>query len=98
MTMIEQPNYAPGMREAAGQLRAKVERAASLINRLDAQLASMTYSGPAADRFRAEMTQTRSILVRSNDLTCQAADILVRDALRIETQAAQGIMNGGSLS
>lgn len=95
--MIQQPNYAPGMRDAANQLRAKVEYTSSLINRLDAQLASMSYAGPAADRFRGEMAQSRSILVQANSITHQLIDILLRDAQRIESNIASGLAPGGEL-
>ena len=47
---------AMGMRHAASQLRTKADRVSAVHNRLNSQVAAMTFTGPAAQRFRNVMT------------------------------------------
>jgi uncharacterized protein YukE len=44
------------MRIAASQFGSKADRTAVVVNRLNAQVNSMIYTGPAADQFRAAMS------------------------------------------
>jgi uncharacterized protein YukE len=43
------------MRIAASQFGSKADRTAVVLSRLNAQVSSMVYAGPAADQFRAAM-------------------------------------------
>ena len=47
---------AQGMRIAASQFSSKADRTAVVLSRLNAQVNSMVYAGPAADQFRAAMS------------------------------------------
>lgn len=95
--MMEVPNYAPGMRHAAAQLRPKIESTAALPNNLEARVAAMAYAGPAADRFYSELTTCISMLRQAGNLTNQLSDILIRDAQKIESQAMGGFPTGGAV-
>lgn len=72
-----------GMRHAASQLRSKAERVTAVANRLDADVAALIFTGPAADRFRGSMAREvqdlRTVARVMNDtaatLTKGAADV-----------------------
>jgi uncharacterized protein YukE len=81
---------AEGMRHAAAQLRGKADRIAMVLARLDRQVASMTYAGPAADEFRGVMAAQRVQLRETTRILCETADILSRSAVRAETDPRLG--------
>ncbi len=90
--MMQQPNYAPGMRHAAAQLRERADRLASVISRIDGQLTSMSYSGPAADRFRSTMAGHRSTLTGVHGHMTETVNILLRGAQAEENKNGIGGM------
>jgi uncharacterized protein YukE len=78
------------MRQQAANLRDAAERVATLVERLDRRVEATEYRGPAADRFRASMTD-RSLRGRRaaqelNDL----ADMVLQGAARAEQTTAGG--------
>ena len=77
---------AAGMRHAAAQLQSRAERIGGVINRLDAQVAAMTYAGPAADRFHASIAEHRAVLANTQGILRGAADTLVQGAANAEAQ------------
>lgn len=72
------------MRHAASQLRSKAERTAAVLGRVDGQVSSMTFAGPAADQFRAVMGYERYRLGEIARILGQAADTLNDAANRVE--------------
>ena len=87
------------MRAAAAQLRFRAETLGDVAATVDAGCASMTYAGPAADQFHANIltngSSLRGVAARMNEL----ADTLVREAAVLEEQlaqqAAQNVQQGG---
>lgn len=75
---------AGGMRHAAAQLRARAERAVAIAARLDGRVPSMTYTGPAADRFRASIATEQSRLRTVARTLNEMADALLRGAAAVE--------------
>lgn len=75
---------AAGMRHAATQLRSKSDRVATVLSRVNAQVAAMTYAGPAADQLRAAMSHEQSAMKESVRILGEAADIMDRGAARLE--------------
>lgn len=75
---------AQGMRHAASQFRSKAERVAVVMSRLDNQLSSMVYAGPAADQFRAAMSTERYRLNEIVKALAQVTDVLNDAAARVE--------------
>lgn len=79
---------AAGMRNAASQLRGRADRLAAVIRRLESETGSMTYAGPAADRFRSNMSFIDGQLAQVLQRMTEAAEILVRGAAEVEAKAA----------
>jgi hypothetical protein len=87
------------MRAAAAQLRFRAETLGDVAATVDAGCASMTYAGPAADTFHANIlsngSSLRGVAARMNEL----ADTLTREAAVLEEQlaqqAAQNVQQGG---
>ena len=75
---------AQGMRHAASQMRSKVDRVSAVVNRLEAQVGSMVYAGPAAEQFRAAMEYERWRLREIARILGQAADVLTQGAASVE--------------
>jgi uncharacterized protein YukE len=75
---------AQGMRHAAAQFRSKGDRVAVVLSRLDGQLASMVYAGPAADQFRAAVNWERDRLRQILNALVRVADVLNEGAARVE--------------
>ena len=75
---------AQGMRHAASQFRSKAERVAAVISRLDVQLGSMSFAGPAADEFRAAVNADLARLREIRRILGQAADLLNSGAANVE--------------
>jgi uncharacterized protein YukE len=72
------------MRHAASQFRSKAERVSVVLNRLDGQVNTMVYAGPAADQFRATMNAERNRLSEIVKALAQVADVLNEGAARVE--------------
>jgi uncharacterized protein YukE len=87
MTMM-QPGAgdAAGMRHAAAQIGAKADLIVGLVRQLDAQVSAMTYAGPAADRFRAEVADQRANMLQTQGILRNCVEILNNAA----TAAAAG--------
>ena len=79
-----------GMRSAATQLRGKVDRIATVLSRLDRQVASMTYAGPAADQFHVVMANERVQLLETTRILSETAGVLTRSASRAEIDTRIG--------
>jgi hypothetical protein len=88
------------MRAAAAQLRFRAETLGDVAATVDAGCAGMTYAGPAADVFHANIvtngSSLRGVAARMNEL----ADTLTREAAVLEDQlaqqAAQAAQQGGT--
>jgi hypothetical protein len=88
--MITPPGtYAPGMRHAAAALRDRADRLGAMAAQLDTTLATMTFAGPAADRFRASSTFTRDELVKLRGLLLQSVETLLQGAAADEAGATR---------
>jgi uncharacterized protein YukE len=72
------------MRIAASQFGSKADRAAVVLSRLNAQVNSMVYTGPAADQFRAamafEMERLREIIAAIH----RVVEVLNAGAAKVE--------------
>lgn len=88
--MINQPSYAPGLRMAAAELNGRVDRLSAVISRVDTQIASMTYAGPAADRFRSSLAYYRSELMKTHANMTETVNILNRAAQSEESSIRNG--------
>jgi uncharacterized protein YukE len=88
------------MRHAASQFRSKGDRVAVVMSRLDSQLASMVYAGPAADQFRAAVNSERERLRQILNALTRVADVLNEGAARVEADPLgyYGAEGGGSPS
>ena len=75
---------AQGMRHAAAQFRSKADRVAVVLNRLDGQMNSMVYAGPAADQFRAAMSSERNRLGEIIKVLGRVTEVLNEAAARVE--------------
>ena len=75
---------AQGMRHAAAQFRSKADRVGVVVNRLDAQLASMSFAGPAADQFRGALSWERHRLWELVKVLGRAGEVLNEGAARVE--------------
>lgn len=83
------------MRFAASQIRAKVDRVGVVLARLDAELVSMTFAGPAADQFRAAMADQMRQLTEASKILARAADALIRGAANVEADPIGFYESGG---
>jgi uncharacterized protein YukE len=75
---------AQGMRHAASQFLSKRDRVAAVINRLERQVQSMSFAGPAADEFRAAIGAETARLRQIANILGQAADVLHSAAANVE--------------
>lgn len=80
----------PGLRHAASALRLRADQAGSVANQLGNTLATMTYAGPAADRFRASANLHRDELVQVHAILTRLADAMVQTAAQEDARAAGG--------
>ena len=78
-----------GMRRTAANLRTRAAELATAGARLDAQLASMVYAGPAADRFRATVSDRRRRIGQAASEMHASADTLTRAAFTVESSLGQ---------
>jgi len=83
------------MRHAASQIRSKADRVGVVLSRLEAQVASMTYAGPAADQFRAAMADEMRRLTEASRILAQASDVLLRGAANVEADPLGFYGSGG---
>jgi uncharacterized protein YukE len=81
--MQERPDAA-GMRNGAAQLRAKADRVAAMLTRLETQVGAMTYTGPAADRFRRDMATRSQVSRETIRILGTAADLLNQGAAAVD--------------
>ena len=77
------------MRAAAAQLRFRAETLGDVAATVDACCASMTYAGPAADTFHANIVTNGSSLRGVAARMLELADTLTREAAVLEEQLAQ---------
>lgn len=75
---------AEGMRRGAAKLRRRAADLTAINARLDGQIAAMAYAGPAAERFRADIANTRNSITVGAGYLQQLADILTRNAAATE--------------
>jgi len=83
------------MRHAAGQFRSKADRIAAVIARLESQLAAMSFTGPAADEFRAGMNAEVARLREVRRVFGEAVDLLNSGAANVEADP-MGFYSPGS--
>jgi uncharacterized protein YukE len=76
------------MRSEAYSLRAQAEALASLAQQLQGRIESLTFEGPAADRFRAGMTERYQESLRLAGELQDLADYVFRAAARVDAQIA----------
>jgi uncharacterized protein YukE len=84
MSMMSPAGDAAGMHHAAAQISAKADQLAGLVRQLDSQVSAMTYAGPAADRFRADVAVHRGNLVETQRMLRNTAEILIQAAVSAE--------------
>ena len=82
--VMETRGDAAGMRHAATQMRAKADRAMTVSRRLYSLGASMSYAGPAADRFRSSIAFEETQLHAVAQILIEMADALNRGAASVE--------------
>jgi len=75
---------AQGMRHSADQFRSKGDRTAVVTNRLEAQIGSMSFMGPAADELRAAINAELGRLREITRMLGQAAELLYSAAANVE--------------
>ncbi len=84
-----------GMRAGAAQLRFRAERMAQLAAQVDAHVMGMTYSGPAASRWRAAVDDQSARLRAAAGRLEGTADALLQDATLVEeTQTLERLLGG----
>ena len=88
---------AEGMRHAASQIRSKADRAAVVLSRLENQVDSMIYAGPAADQFRVAMNLERYRLREIVTALGRVTDVLNSAAARVDADPL-GFYGTGSAS
>jgi uncharacterized protein YukE len=74
------------MRSEAYALRNQAEALASLAQQLQGRVEAMTFEGPAADRFRAAMTERYQDSLRLANELQDLSDYVFRAAARVEAQ------------
>lgn len=91
---------AQGMRYAASQFGSKADRVVVVLSRLDVQLNSMVYAGPAADQFRAAMTWEGQRLREIVTALGRVVEMLNAGAARVEVDPLgfYGAQDSGSTS
>ncbi len=85
---------AMGMRHAASQLRARADRVSAVHNRLNGQVAAMTFTGPAAQRFRNVMTAELERMRETARVLADAATTLNQAAINVENDPLGFYQNG----
>jgi uncharacterized protein YukE len=75
---------AMGMRHAASQLRSKADRATAVSARVERQVASMGFTGPAADQFRSAMAAEQDRMRRVAVELMRVAESLEQAAARVD--------------
>ena len=83
------------MRASAARLRLRAETVATVSARLSQHVDGMVYAGPAADRFRAAMTERNLRAQRVVARLTQLADTLTRSAAQVEEAQAEAQASGG---
>ena len=89
---------ASGMRHAASQFRAKADRVAVVLSRLEGQVDAMVYAGPAADQFKAAMGTERHRLREIVTALGRVTDLLNEGAARVEADPLGFYGTSGSAS
>jgi len=83
-----------GMRAAAAQLRFRAERCSMLAADVDQAMTSMTFSGPAADRWRTAVGDQSNRLRTGSVRLAEAADTLLREAAVVEQARLTELLAG----
>jgi hypothetical protein len=84
------------MRSAAARLSAVADRLRRVEAGLRPRIVSMTYAGPAADRFAATVRHQLALIHTQADQLAHAASLLVRAAADVEAQQRREALAGGS--
>ncbi|MEJ7707556.1 MAG: hypothetical protein WKF82_09995 [Nocardioidaceae bacterium] len=95
MSVIGDP---AGMRAAAAQLRWRAERLGLLAGQVDQAVASMTFSGPAADLWRPAVADQSARVRASMARLEQLAETLLREATIVEEQQRREMLPGPETS
>jgi uncharacterized protein YukE len=77
-------NDPAAMRQRAATLRSTAEQVATLVERLDRRVETMEFQGPAAERFRAAMSDRTLRGRRAAQELEELADLVQRGAERAE--------------
>jgi uncharacterized protein YukE len=88
LPMTNPAGDAAGMRSAAAQLRGRADRLSAVIARLQSQTGSMSYTGPAAERFRVAINDNTDQLAEVRRMMAETADILLNSAAQTEANGA----------
>ena len=80
----QQRGDAAGMRHAASQLRSKADRVAAVAERLENQVAAMSFKGPAAARFRNVIADQVSRQRKVASVLGEMATVLTHAAAAVE--------------
>lgn len=75
-----------GMRTASAQLRLRAGRFSVLAAEVESSVASMSFAGPAADRWRPAVGDQSNRLRAAAERLEQDADLLVREAALVEDE------------
>ena len=85
---MQQRPDAMGMRHAASQLRSKADRAVAVSARVEHQVASMGFTGPAASQFRSAMAGEQDRMRRVAVELVRIAEALEQGAARVDADPA----------
>jgi hypothetical protein len=75
------------LRQEAARLRSTAERLSAMVDRLDTRVQATEYQGPAADRFRAAMSDRGLRGRRAASELSDAAELVQQAAARAEQEA-----------
>jgi WXG100 family type VII secretion target len=82
--MVSVPGDPAAMRAAASMLRMRAETLSEVASRLDSQVQSLEFEGPAADLFRETMLLRRQTADSLVSQLASVADEIIRAATEVE--------------
>jgi uncharacterized protein YukE len=85
------------MRSSAARLRLRAETVATAAAQVANRVDGMVYAGPAADRFRLEMSDQHMRVQRAAGRFIELADTLVRTAAQVEAAQLDAQAAGGGV-